>query len=1299
MMKSCRRLKFGSSLACLALAGCVSAAGQLNRETLLRSLAPAAPTPLPSADELSVLRVPRPFSPSEKLRLEAERITQDFDAGDALERARLAVGVLGDLTRAQAAWEDDRVIDEKTKRQLLLHRCLVEDAYARYPEMLAACASYIDAVPASPAAATIAELISRKTSSIDKASSLFLAMGTRWHNQCRQRRKPEESCADLTYAISTASQSMASIRKEEEKAHAFVQMQGSIRHAQVKGPYAGMIAFQHGQERLPLSPEEIPGRTFTRVRQPWDGEFAPAYRGEKGLYRIAFEADAESDALLFITSRTALRLEIDGETVLERRPRLRTEPRISRVPIRFSTGRHRFVLWLASYGSGDGISISALDAAGMPALQNVTATVDETQAQAEWSASEHPGFAPMRLKEDGSWEDVDIGLVQVHRGIWGNGSSPKDAADTMRHLLQHQGFAPQVLVHAARLFKRANNIPNRLAAADVAPYRKALAEIWPDHPRMLLDEAIEIQDERPEQALSQLKRLVAKYPTYQAGLRAYANLSMEQGVLDDASLAVKRLMDVDHSPENLRALVGPLRRLGRVTAASRFERVLAQQADELYSPSWASWLLSTGHREQAILELERLADANPGHSAENTLWRVLGRDNAGRVLERMEAVIDAYPLDHDTYFQHIDLLSSLGRMSEAKAELHDLLDRFGAVERYQLLAEELSEHPVWDAHLKDSEDAIAMWRGGEADVFPGYPVVSHLEHYEMYVTDQLSHYEVRHTLIEVRSEDALNDMGEIRIGPNDRLLRLRVLKKDGTSLEPEHPPGVQDISLTGLAVGDLIESVVVRFPQSLSADFPSFQYEVLRNQIPAKSRTFLLEMPNEIAQDSRFQWVARGDVPEANVITSDRITRWHVQWDNVSPLLREPFSLREEEQGDLVGYTWANDLQHWSLFRGALLSRKVERASWFDAAAGKIAGDGSKDEQLARIFQFVISEIEDDPTSGNALSALATGKGYRNAVLLALCEAVGLPVTPVAFHLPLLPPLEIPTSQTLGQEGIRVDLPDGPRYVFADGDFIVFNAFPLSAKGGYFLDLSQHSQQEKAVEVLPESSLATDGIRTQIELQWAAPDRLEGVSAIYIPAYAAEPIRRGLRQASPKQMTALLEYVYAEAFPGVRVSKVEMPNLSHPGHPLRIGAWLEWTMPAAGEPSVRVEPMFSQTIGSRLGLLAPLQAYLRDSERNRPLYVSAMSDEIEIQIRLPRDAAWLDVPEKMSLQAGPLHFSQNANVNNGTLYWKRRVSAENARIEVSHWPALRQSLSTLVGRMAGGLNFWLAQRSAAESTP
>ena len=1300
MMKTRRKILSGASLACLALAGCTSAAGQLNRETLLRSLEPIAPTPVPSVEDLSSLRVPPPIAPSESERREATRIMETRDESSVLARARIAVGMFGDIARAQAEWEDVRVPDGDTKEALLLHRCLVEDSYARYPEMLAACSDYLALAPEKKAAATIAQLIARKSVSIHKASSLVFAMGEGWLSKCRLRRDEKESCADLAYALSTSSRKIAAVRKDEKKAHAFVQMQGAVRRAEVRGPYAGMVAFQHGQEWLPLfSPEEISAQTFTRFRAPWDGDFSPAYRGEKGLYRIQFEAEAKEDVLLLVTSRTALRLEIDGQVALERRPRLRSEPRISRVPVHFAPGRHRFVMWAASYGSGDGISVSALDAEGNPAFQNVGTSFEDARQGDTWRPSTHPGFASEAPKPEGTLADVDAGLVHVHRSIWGNGVSPKDGIQTIRYLLKHHGFAPQVLVHATQRFQRADNVPARLATADVATYRAALAKVWPDHPRMMLDEAKEVWDERPEDAFRQLKRLSTVHPTYQQGLRAYARLATEQGLLDDASLAVERLLDADHSPENLRALIRPMRRLGKVHEASRFERVIARQADELYSQNWSAWLLSRGQRTEAIAELERLANASPGHAAENVLWRIAGRDDPERVLRRMEAIIDAYPLDHETYFQRIDLLSSLGRMSEAKAELRNLLRRFAAVERYHLLAEELEDLPVWDKHFRRAEEAISQWRSEAEEIFPGYPVVSHLEHYEMFVTEQLSNYEVRHTLIEVRSEDALNELGEIRIGSTDRLLRLRVLRKDGTILEPEHPPGVQDISLTGLAVGDLIESLLVRFPQSLSADFPSYQYEVMRNQIPAKSRTLVLEVPNAIAGDSRFQWVQRGDVPKAEVSSDESTTRWRVQWENVPPLLREPFALREEEQGDISGYVWANELEAWSLFRGALLARKTERSPWFDTAAQQIAGDGPQEQQLTRIFHFVISEIEEDPTSGTALSALSTGKGYRNALLLALCEAVGLPASPVALHLPHLPPPEIPTPRTFGREGIRVQLSDGPRYVFADGDFIAFHAFPPSAEGGYLLDLSLGGQSTKVLETVPEESLAKDGIQTQIELQWEAPDRLEGVAAIFIPAYAAEPVRRGLRQASPKQMVALLEYVFAEAFPGVRVSKVEMPNLAHPGHPLRIGAWLEWSITTTDEPSVRVEPMLSQTIGSRLGLLAPLQAYLRDSERERPLYVAAMSDDIELQIRLPEDAAWLDVPEKISLQAGPLHFSQNAVVNNGTLYWKRRVSAENARIPVSQWPALRESLSGLVGKMAGGLNFWLAHRSSAESAP
>lgn len=1279
--------------------GCVSTASNLNRESLLQSLAPMDATPVPTVAELSDLRVPAPAKLSAKESDEATRIVQESAAESALLRARLAVGALGSVSLAESAWEDSRVQDPLTQRDLLLHRCLVEDAYARYPEMLSACGAYIDAGASSPAAATAVRMIANVRHEIDKSSAYLLGRGREWHESCRRQRDDGDSCADLTFAIATASFDIASERKEEAKAQEWITRQGIVRRAEVTGPYAGMARFQHGLEGVTFEPQTLPARTFTRVREPWDGGFRPGYRGERGLYRIGFDADVEGDVLLFVTSRTALRLVVDGQIALERRPRLRTEAKISRVPVHFTKGRHHFEIWVASYGSGDGVSLSALDPQGLPALVDVQPAARTEPSRATWRRSTHPGFVRETVYPGGHWAELDARLVQLQNGFWGNGVTPRQTLEVMRDLVSRFGYAPQVLVHAARAFKQADDIPSRLAIADVAPYRAELEKIWPQHPKIWLAEANEIAEERPAQALATLKKLVEVYPNDAEALRAYLRLASEQGILDEAKLATQMLLNQDHSLENLRALIGPLRRMGQMSEAAHFERRVARHGEDLDSATWASWLLSRGRRDEAVVELERICDFTVGHAAENTLWTLLGRDQGQRVLARMENVLAHYPLDHDTQFLRIDLLAAMGQLDEAKRQTEVLLERFGHVERYHLLAEELGVRPFWSEHLHDGDAAIAAWRSGKDTLFPGYPVVSHLEHVETYVTADLSTYEVRHALLEVRSEDALNQMGELRIPPTDRLLQLRVLKQNGVVLEPEHPPGVQDVSLTGLAVGDLIESVIIRFPGAMPSDFPSFQYEIMRNQIPARSRVFVLEVPADVAKDPRFHFIARGDVPAAETSQTAAKARWRVQWDQVPPLLEEPFALSNEEVGDVVGFSWANDFEHWALFRGALLSRKLERAQWLERAARRIAGDGPPEEKLKRLFQFVISEIEDDPSSGTSLSALATGKGYRNALLVALCQAVGLNVTPMALHMPQYPPLEVPTSKTFNQLGVRVDLPSGSRYVFADGDFVAFHALPPYARDGQLLDLTLDSNPVERRSMLPEDSLAKDGVKTQIELQWVAPDRLEGVAAISVPAFAAEYIRRGLRQASPKQLMALLEYVYGETFPGIRVVKVEMPNLEHPGHPLRIGAWLQWAIPEAGGQGVRVEPMFSQTIGSRLGLLAPLKAYLRDAERERDLFVSAMSDQVELQISLPDDAAWLEIPEKTSVQAGPIAFTQHAMVNNGTLYWKRRVDADNARIQVAKWPTLRRALSALVGRMDGRLTFWIAQHPSTEASP
>jgi hypothetical protein len=64
---------------------------------------------------------------------------------------------------------------------------------------------------------------------------------------------------------------------------------------------------------------------------------------------------------------------------------------------------------------------------------------------------------------------------------------------------------------------------------------------------------------------------------------------------------------------------------------------------------------------------------------------------------------------------------------------------------------------------------------------------------------------LEHELIPIQSQEAITKLAEQRV-PAGLLLRMRVIKKDGTILEPEFVEGKKTVTMPHLEIGDYIET-------------------------------------------------------------------------------------------------------------------------------------------------------------------------------------------------------------------------------------------------------------------------------------------------------------------------------------------------------------------------------------------------------------------------------------------------------------------------------------------------------------
>lgn len=1276
--------------ASLVVPGCPAQRRTLSREALLRSLeAPGngrSDAPPPTLAELQALRVPAPAPVTDALAARADEVKNSPERGSALERARLAIAVSGDVARAEAAWALAPTLPAQERADLLAHRCVVEEALRRYPEMIEACAGFLDVAPEDGRAAAVALVLARARPATLAIDQRLMERHGPWTEGCRAQGG---SCADLAWVLARAVADATARSRDETGAKAAFLSSGALTKARVEGPFADAERFAFGFEGKPFELRSIPGRTHERERSSSDGRFAPALRGDSGLYRLTFDVEGGGDATLFVTGRHALRVLVDDAVVLERRPLLREEPGVSRAGVRLAAGAHRVVVIAHSYGAGDGLSVSALDAKGRPALRPRGSEAPRL-AGAE-RAAPVPG-AREALHATATADDLaalDAHLLGWGLGRSGFGVAPARHRDDVRTLLATWGFAPQALVAAATAVGDDETVPARFANADAAPLWDRLEQVWPSHPVALITRARALRDERPDDALAAYRELVDKHPAYAFGRRERIGLALERGLVDEALTGAEALLAGERSPENVDASLPALRRTGRLSLAAALERERARAGDGLYSDSWARWLLAAGRTDEAVAELRRVADASEGHPAEELLVGLLSLARPEEALERTERLVEAYPNDAVAARRRVELLARVRGPEAALEAARTALGRFGADGDLHAVFEELGGEPLWRPRLAAGDEAVATRRARAEEPFPGHPIVMLVDHLERHLMPDLSSVEVRHWIAELKSEDALDGFGELHVSPRQRLLRLRVIKPDGRVFEPEHPPGVEDVSLTGLGLGDIVEMLTVSYddrPPTGGLAFETFRFS---SRAPATERSYVLSVPKALLDDGAFRIVRRGAAPEPRrTVTGDGArTELTFTARDVPASFDEPHAPPEEEHGDLVGYAYADDMEHWALLRGRDMARGARSEPWLEEAARRIAGEGSLKERFARLFSFVVSRVE--PASGprEATSVLATGRGDRAPLLLALARAAGLEADPVAVHVPVAAPLEVPTARAFSAVGVRAALPDGPSFAFVDGQLAVLDQLPPLARGAAVLDLALDDEPQERLATLPESAVSAVGVKVQVDLEWREPDHLEGFVALTVPSYLAEPVRRGLRQASSAQLKALFEEALGESFPGVRVDDVRVPHLEASGEPLGVGVTLEVPVRAGGVEPVRFERLFGQGASGPLGLFTPLSSYLRVAERAQPLLVVAAAEELELELTLPAGAAFVEAPERYEATAGPFTLTQRAAVTDGTLFWTRKLSAETARVAPTEWQALRAALTSLSGRTEARVAF------------
>ncbi len=1236
----------------VVVAACVARRTGLSRDALERDYTAPAVERLPTVADLLAWRVPRIDGAAKA----------PADLGGTASAIAFARGQLDHL-------DDDAVA------------CLQADVRRDYGAVLGRCLAFVTQQPQDARAPAVVRVIARHLGSIpDEGRNLFVDKTKDIVAACAAARVQAGSlsCADLALVVDDARRTAAvdDATRQTLAAHPLYASSGTAEgpwfdadESFSTSPFNRAPLRKHGGFRL----VDVVDRSTSGA-----GVLTPSHRGLDGWWRVSVRGlSAAKDVLLAVRASGPLEVYVDGRSVLVRENGA-VGAELERLPLSLNAGLHR--IEVLSFERGAGVRIAVVDADGLPALTAVPKQRWGRTAGAQVRDDFDGVLQALPLPPSPDAHSADQLVTAIFRHVLaraGHGQTVDDERVLARQLLQTWGWSIPALVIAAQTVED-DALPERLSAALAAPLWDRVLSAWPDQPVALRARARLAVVANPDAALPAWRAVVAARPDYAIGQRDLIDALLERDLVDEALASADALLALGETSDNVDAAVPALRAAGQLSrAAALVDRQARRNFDQSVRRS-----LSLGGTSGAREALRKRLDDGDDDVLER--WLDLAElDDPAEAVKLLDAAIARHPDERPLRLRRARVAMLAGGAVPAMSESVDL--------DAMVWRDAMGQPVPWSGRQQRGDDVVAA-RRGSAEPYPGFATVFLQDDLERRFAPDGTSLVIRHWIVELRSKEALDGFGELRPASGERLLRLRVVKADGRVVEAEHHDNVDDISLPQLAPGDIVEWLSVSADAALTGG-GFWELRSLVQSTPAVMRRYLVSIPTSLAQRLPIELVHKNGAPppvQSKEVEGGVESTLSVFSMAAPPLLDEPFTVEREEVEPQVGVVVNVDDSFFRRSRRGDLAERSRIDPWLERAAIEIAGRGSSDDKLGRLFRFVAAEITPQNSPADAISVLATGAGQRLPLFVALTRAAGLEVHVLAVHAPLAVPLSTPHRTSFGSIACNVVV-DGKGHVAWFNDAAaVLDRLPETFAGAETLDLATGLRG-----VMPDEVIDQTPTTLHIDLALGDDDVLRGFMALRLPASVAEAVRPSLRQATMAQLAQMLEGALAGSLPGVQVARVTLPGLDSAGAPLAFVGDIE--VPVAGSGTVRFEHLFAGGAAAAFQAGTPLPSLVRVAERQRPLRVLPESENLVVRLRLPQRASFVELPESVDLIAGPVHLQQTSSVEDGALLWERSLRRLGARVSVDDWPALRAALAPLISRADARVAFVAALPTSAEA--
>jgi tetratricopeptide (TPR) repeat protein len=514
-----------------------------------------------------------------------------------------------------------------------------------------------------------------------------------------------------------------------------------------------------------------------------------------------------------------------------------------------------------------------------------------------------------------------------------------------------------------------------------------------------------------------LSELATRFPDDVSALRAYLDATEEDGGLAEADKIAARIKTLDPDSE------------------IEIDRAIGRH-------DWKA----------AVVELERLAKRRPDRKEIATrVADVLSRSGDPSAAAReLDKALAKQPLDSQVRLKIADRAYAKGDTAALRRALAEAL-QIGANANEIRTAIDLVEGATdLEPYRMNSRAVIRdfeAWRKSGHEMEGTAARV--LDYAATWIHPDGSSEMLEHEIQRIQSQEAINQEAEMA-PPTGLVLRLRVIKKDGSTLEPETVPGKATLTMPHLEVGDYIEMEHItalpgdgqkgkryRGPLWFFRETDKGYWRSAFVVIAPKDKVLEIEPHGNVGKDTQREM---GTFVEH---------RWQV--DQSPPAIVEPGAPPLTEFLPSVRVGWGVSLDDWLARLVDVAEDETPLDPRLHATALEIVRgvpESATDERARLLYRYVVDNVQDGSKETDGRRVLIGRAGSRQAAFAHLLRQLGIPSELAVVKNKLATPPIGKMSEIENYDGLlmRIVTEKGTRWLLVRDKFAPYGYVPAEMR-------------------------------------------------------------------------------------------------------------------------------------------------------------------------------------------------------------------------------------------------------------